>query len=213
MDHYPGLRHKPASVFHEFIPMAKVSRQPGGREPFVFFLGAPWFLKGVDFVIQAFHRLTGDFPGVKLRLQGHFTAADRIEMERLIDGNPAIEILKAEPNPQTLARMGQALLFVLPSRCEGLPRVILEAMGAGIATIGSTAGGIPFLVRDGETGFVVPVGDAGALEARLRELLADPDLREKMGNRAYEIAHTELTEQVYRREFAAMVDAVVQGGA
>jgi glycosyltransferase involved in cell wall biosynthesis len=213
LDHYRSLRDKASSVFHEYVAMVRISRGSPSDEQFVYFVGAPWYLKGVDVLIEAFQRLSTEFSQVRLVLQGHFTSADRHQLEHLIGGNPAIQMFRAVPNEELLEQMRKATVFVLPSRCEGWGRVIAEAMGAGVPVIGSDAGGIPFLVRHGETGFVVPAGDSKALEERLRELLLNEGLRSKLGDRAYEIAHAELTESEYVRHFAAMVAAAVQGGA
>jgi glycosyltransferase involved in cell wall biosynthesis len=67
-------------------------------------------------------------------------------------------------------------LFVLPSRTEGLPRAMIEAMARGLPCIGSAVGGIPELLDASE---MVPAGDPGALAAKIQEVLSDP-LRMKM---------------------------------
>jgi glycosyltransferase involved in cell wall biosynthesis len=68
--------------------------------------------------------------------------------------------------------------FVLPSRQEPLGIVNLEAMAAGKAVIASRTGGVPEIVTDGETGLLVPPGDAAALAGALRRLTGDTALRE-----------------------------------
>jgi glycosyltransferase involved in cell wall biosynthesis len=103
------------------------------------------------------------------------------------------------------------MLLVLPSRCEGGPRSLIEAMAAGIPVIGSDVGGIPFLVHDGENGFVFPVGDSHALGVQLRRLLEDVSLRRRMGDCGYGMAHGELNEKSYVDQFARMVEAALQG--
>jgi glycosyltransferase involved in cell wall biosynthesis len=76
-------------------------------------------------------------------------------------------------------------LFVLSSLWEGLPRSIMEAMASRLAVVATDAGGVKELVVDGETGYVVPVTDAGALASKISELLKDGDLRHKMGEAGY----------------------------
>ena len=207
---YRLLRRVRASVFHEFVPVSAVAAHRVADAPFVLFVGAPWYLKGADRLIRAFLRLAPDFPDVKLKLLGHYP--DRAALEALCQSSPQIEILKALPYPQTLELISQSAILVLPSRCEGLPRVIIEAMTAGVPVIASDVGGIPSLIRDGENGFLVPNGDPAGLEARMRDLLTDTALRERLGARGRALALGELNEQVYIREFARMVELAVQPG-
>lgn len=76
-------------------------------------------------------------------------------------------------------------LFVLSSLWEGLPRSIMEAMASRLAVVATDAGGVRELVVDGETGYVVPVTDAGALAGKITELLNNEGLRHKMGEAGY----------------------------
>ena len=71
-------------------------------------------------------------------------------------------------------------LLVLPSRNEGMGRVIVEAMAAGKPVIGSNIGGIPDLVEHGKTGFLVPPGDEVALADAIAQLIENPELAKKM---------------------------------
>lgn len=75
-------------------------------------------------------------------------------------------------------------LFVLPSLREGLPNVLLEAAVAGVAALATRVGGVPEIVQDGETGFLVPPGDGLALGGRILELLEDPGRLAQVGERA-----------------------------
>jgi len=75
-------------------------------------------------------------------------------------------------------------IFLLPSRDEGLPIAILEAMAAGRAIVATPVGAIPDAIEDGVTGLVVPPGDAGALASALDRLIGDPALRQRLGDAA-----------------------------
>jgi glycosyltransferase involved in cell wall biosynthesis len=79
-----------------------------------------------------------------------------------------------------LTTLDEAELFVLPSRQEGLPRAMIEAMARGLPCIGSTAGGIPELLPAED---VVPVSDAAALAAKIREVVTDPERMARMSAR------------------------------
>jgi len=72
-------------------------------------------------------------------------------------------------------------VYVNSSRFEGMSNTILEAMAAARPVVATAVGGNPELVQDGVTGFLVPPGDAAGMAARIRELLADPALRDRMG--------------------------------
>jgi glycosyltransferase involved in cell wall biosynthesis len=210
---YPLLRKIPGSVFHEFVPVSTIDRndEREQHERYVLMVGAPWYLKGADILVKAFLALAPEFPDVKLKLLGHYP--DRAELDLIIAGSAQVEILAARPHPEALKVISGALVLVLPSRCEGLGRVLLEGMAAAVPVVGSDVGGIPVLVRDGENGFLIPVGDTRALTTRLRELLQDPGLRSRMGEAGYARAHGDLNENAYVREFARMVEAAVDGKA
>ncbi len=75
----------------------------------------------------------------------------------------------------------RAAVVVCSSYREGLPLCVIEAMAFGRPVVATAVGGIPQLVEDGETGFLVPPGDAVALRDALERMLADPELRHRLG--------------------------------
>lgn len=104
------------------------------------------------------------------------------------------------------ALLAQAHVFALISRQEGFPLAILEGMRAGLPVVASDVGGVAEAVRDAETGFLVPRGEAAVLRERLGSLLTDPELRVRLGDRARNEFVTrfsvqtmlDATERVYR---------------
>jgi len=82
-----------------------------------------------------------------------------------------------------------AEILIMPSHYESFGMVALEAMACGTPVVASQLGGLPFLVQDGITGFVVPGGDDEILARTLEKLIKDPELREKLGKQAAEYAH------------------------
>jgi len=75
-------------------------------------------------------------------------------------------------------------VFLAPSRSDALPGSVIQAGAAGLPCVVSDAGGMPEIVENGVTGFVVPVGDAARMWRKVRRLLKDQSLREAMGRRA-----------------------------
>jgi glycosyltransferase involved in cell wall biosynthesis len=89
------------------------------------------------------------------------------------------------------ARMRQADLFVLSSRFEGFPMVLLEAMSEGLACVSCDCETGPGeMIRHGENGWLVPPNDVSALAEALGALMQDTDLRRRLGARAREVTRT-----------------------
>jgi glycosyltransferase involved in cell wall biosynthesis len=76
-------------------------------------------------------------------------------------------------------------VFALTSRSEGMPLVVLEAWAAGVPVVASAVGGLPELIRDGETGMLFPPGDAATLARTLAKLLQEPTLRTRLAEQAW----------------------------
>lgn len=72
-------------------------------------------------------------------------------------------------------------VFVLPSRWEGFGNVLIEAGAAGLPVVASNVGGIPEIIKDGENGYLTPVGDAEAIAGRVKILLNNLNIRRRMG--------------------------------
>jgi glycosyltransferase involved in cell wall biosynthesis len=199
---YPLLQRVPSSVFHDFVTLSQV-KPADASEDFVLFVGHPWYLKGVDVLIQAFQALAHDFPHIKLKLLGYFP--DRRKLHELAGGCEQIEFLDPRPNPEVLRIMERSMILVLPSRTEGLPRVLLEAMAAGKPVVASDVAGIPHCVRDGYNGFLFRVGDANDLAEKLRRLLSDRALRERLGRNGLDLARLNYTERAWAEGFEKMM--------
>jgi glycosyltransferase involved in cell wall biosynthesis len=84
-------------------------------------------------------------------------------------------------------------LGVLSSFSEGLPVILLESAAAGVPVVATSVGGIPEVIQDGETGFLVPSGDAGSLASRIRDLLDNGAHRQAMGRAARERVRREFS--------------------
>jgi glycogen synthase len=85
------------------------------------------------------------------------------------------------PRQQLYERLDRAAVVVFPSRRDGFPITCAEALAHGRAVVATAVGGLPDMVVDGETGLLVPPGDPDALRTAIDRLLADRELRQRMG--------------------------------
>lgn len=114
-----------------------------------------------------------------------------------------------EDVPDLIAR-SQAYLLI--SHWEGFPRSILEAMRAGLPVVATDVGGVKEAVLDGETGFLVPRGDANLLARCLRELISDPELRARKGRAARRHYESHFTFDRLVRETLSLYQSVLSEG-
>lgn len=158
-------------------------------------------IKRLDMVIDAFALIAADDPGLRLVLVGE--GPQRPELEGQIDAlglRQRIRLHGAELDPRPL--YGAFDMVVQGSRSEGLPNAMLEAAAAGRPIVATGAGGTAEIVIDGGTGLLVPAEDIGALAAAMRQLAADPALRERFGAAAREHVAVTFGMGRYVTEFA-----------
>jgi glycosyltransferase involved in cell wall biosynthesis len=137
-------------------------------------------LKRVDGLLEALKEL----PDLGLVVVGD--GPERLRLERRareLDVSDRVYFAGQRSKKEALGLMAACDLFVLNSVHEGLPHVVLEAMALGLPVVATAAGGTPEVVRDGETGVLVP-GRYGTLGASLSALARDPALRRRLGRAA-----------------------------
>jgi glycosyltransferase involved in cell wall biosynthesis len=102
------------------------------------------------------------------------------EAEDLGIGN-LVKFLGVLPQRKVAEEMDRSDVFAIPSLSESFGVAALEASASGVPVIASNVGGLPEVVKDGETGFLTKPGDAGEIESKLDKLYEDADLRRIMG--------------------------------
>jgi glycosyltransferase involved in cell wall biosynthesis len=122
---------------------------------------------------------------------------DLPQRTQLLLAEPWVHVVGAVPD--ALAHIAAFDVLCLPSRREGLPTVVLEAMAAGVPVVGTTATGIVDLVDDGRTGLLVAVGDAHALAGALERVLTQDELRRGLISQASAYVRAFAQEEVWRR--------------
>ncbi|HEY0160126.1 MAG TPA: glycosyltransferase [Thermoanaerobaculia bacterium] len=100
--------------------------------------------------------------------------------------------------------------LVHPSLDDAFPTVLLEAMAAGLPVVATRVGGIPEIVTDGETGYLVAPGDTASLVGGIDRLLADRERMRRMGERATEIAVTRFSTAAWVSRLTAVYDEVLR---
>ena len=162
-------------------------RQPVSFPVCLFIAGAEARRKGVEELLMVMQRLnTGTCP-----VRFHLVAVPPVLLER-IESLGLLSITSVEglaSHSRILELMQRSDIFLLPSHGEGFPNSLLEAMGAGMASIATPVGAVPEVALGGGV-LLVPTGDAQALETAIRTVAADPELRQRLGDRA---RHTVLT--------------------
>jgi len=197
-------------VFHDLVPTARFANL--SEDDTILFVGFPFHLKGVDVLLTAFERVKDEFPRWTLTLIGH----DLERHVRVYAKCPRIRVFRGMPNTELARHIGRAGIFVLPSRSEGLPRVLIEAAAAGKPRIAARVGGTYVAIRHGLDGLLFEKDNVDELAGYLRTLMASPDYRHRLGNAAFSRAQDDLSESAYLREFGSLVlrvfDARVQAG-
>lgn len=107
--------------------------------------------------------------------------------------------------------VGASDLFLLPSEAESFGMAALEAMACEVPVIGTQSGGLPEVVTDGVTGFLLPVGDVDAMAARAIEILGDPDGGRRMGQAARAFAIENFEEDRIVPRYRELYERVIAG--
>jgi glycosyltransferase involved in cell wall biosynthesis len=144
------------------------------RRPYVLGLGRFVRKKGFDLLIDGFARIAAEHPDLDLILAGD--GPERDSLARQAEESPfaeRIEFLGGVASPRAFALFRGASAFVLSSRQEGQPLVVLEAMAAGAPILAAQVGGVPEVVRDGVNGLLFQGGSAESLAVELHRLLTN----------------------------------------
>lgn len=190
---------EPAADFPAYMDLEPFTREPVPlpEKPTALFVGVLEAYKNVDGLADAWRRAAPRVPEASLRVVGKGSRADVIEglgvrWDREL---PSVEVARA---------LDDAWVLVLPSRSEGMGRVLVEAFCRGRGVIGSRAGSIPDLVEDGGSGILVDSNEE--LADALVRVLSDRALAERLGEAARAAAAPWLqTPAEYARRVAELV--------
>ena len=174
--------------------------------PYILYVGMLVPSKGIEVLLRAFERIRQERPDARLVLIGDGYAERQFRSLVQILGLEQVVYFMAPMAQSALAAwMRAAVCLALPSLSEGLGRVVLEAMASGRPVVGTCVGGIPELIVDGVTGFLVPPGDANTLADRVLRLFKDPVLADAMGVRGRERSRSLFSTEKYFAAYGEMI--------
>jgi glycosyltransferase involved in cell wall biosynthesis len=193
-------------AFMDFDSFLQQPLQPLPERPQALFVGVLERYKNVDGLADAWRLAAPRAPAARLRLVG--SGALRPVVDQLVRDLPEQTSWDERLTQRQVSQaLDESTVLVLPSRSEGMGRVIVEAFCRGRAVVASRVGGIPDLVEDGRNGILVEPGDTDALANALVDVLTDPALAEQLGAAAHASADFWASSP---EEFAARIRALVE---
>ncbi len=182
-----GMR---AHVVPDIIDVSRVPRSApvGGRPPLILCPRRHDYVGGVDLAVRAFATVVRRFPAAELHLCGD--GDDRPMLEHLAEevAPGRVRFHGFVPHEDFMPYLQKATIVVNPTRDDNHPNSVLEAMWAGVPVVAAAVGGVPFLVRDGETAFLAPPDDPEALAEKIIYVLGNPEAAAEVAARARDAA-------------------------
>ena len=211
-EHEAGV--PPLESFPAYIDLSLFTSTPPRplpETPTVLFVGMLEAMKNLDGLAAAWRKVAAEVPEARLAIVGSGAMVDLVE--RLLEDYPGRVDYDAELSPaEVVARMDASTCLVLPSRSEGLGRVLIEAFARGRGVVASRVGGIPDVVRDGVEGLLVDPRDPDDIAAALVRVLSDRALAERLGAAAAErYRDWHATPDEYAARVRSLVDRTLSG--
>jgi glycosyltransferase involved in cell wall biosynthesis len=201
VEHQVGLPHGSVRTIESAVEEFEIARH-GPRDrarPRIGTIARLDHQKGLDVLLRALP----DVPDVDVEIVGE--GPERAALEALADAvGVADRVTFAGWSEQAPEWLGRWDAFVLPSRYEGLPLAMLEAMLAELPVVAADVGSVREAVEDGVTGVLVPPEDAPALAAALRRVLEEPARARELGRHARAVALERFTARAMARRFEAL---------
>lgn len=167
-------------VVHNGVKVTAKPCSPCSRHD-VLFLGRLDARKSPDVLLRASRDVLSCFPDTKIVFGGDGEVEKNKQLAAELDIADRCEFLGWVTGDEREALFERAAVYCLPSKNEGMPMSVLEAMARGIPTIATSVGGIPQVIRDGVNGYLMPVDDESKLSGLLCTLMGSEDLRLSIG--------------------------------
>ena len=211
---HPRFLGKLAEVVYNHCPLApeKMSA-PANARPRVVLAARMTRAKGTDVFLQTCRRLNGEGARFEAWMVGPWPRPDeRAAAEDYIRQNGLANVVRLLGLQEEMSPVyEQTDVLLLPTRRDSFPRVVMEAMCRGIPVVATRVDGIPEMVEDGVTGFLVPAEDVDGFAAAAKRLLANEPLRRQMGAAGRERAKELFSPDIYRERMMAIYGKLEQG--
>lgn len=187
------------AVLHNAVDVpSRVSDVRVNRD--VLFLGRLGSRKSPDVLLRAAETVLSSHPEVRFRFGGdgdiaHYAA---LAAELGISGN--CEFLGWTTGADKEEAIRKSRIYCLPSKHEGMPMSVLEAMSYGLVTISTPVGGVPQVIKDGVNGYLMPIDDSEYLAERINALLDDSDLAERIGREGRKMIQESFSMDAFSRK-------------
>jgi glycosyltransferase involved in cell wall biosynthesis len=173
----------PHGVSERFLAEAPLPTTPRGRG--LLFCGSWDPVKGVDYLVRALALLAAEGDAPRLTVLGPGLPEGAVLAAFPPEARPRVTVVPRVSEDEVMRHYREHDALVMCSTYEGFGMVVVEAMSQRLPVVATPVGCAPLLVRDGDTGLLVPPRDPAALAAALRRLLGDADLRRRLAERAF----------------------------
>lgn len=196
----------PNSIHSDFLKVEKSKE----KEKEIVTVGRIDENKNQRMLIESFAEIAKEYPEWCVRLYGEGKESDSLKQfvkENQLDNR----IFFMGEISDVAQKVSKASIFVLPSKCEGMPNALIEAMTLGVAVISTDCpcGGPADLIQDRENGILIEVDDRNALKGALIELMQDREYREKLAENASEIIK-KLHPDIVNREWERYIGTILR---
>jgi glycosyltransferase involved in cell wall biosynthesis len=166
--------------------------------------------KGINDALRVFDSIRSRIPRASMRVIGDLDESQPVSegVINKLTGDPAITWERSLPQSAVAERMREMDILIFPSIREGLPNAVIEAAACGVPTVGWDAIGVRDAVVQGETGFLVPVGDQEALTRAIADALT-PAQHQKLREGSVRFARSEFAAEKIQANFEDYLDLLL----
>ena len=198
---------------HESVSLLNDAPENTHEGVLLLYVGNLTYPKRVDTILRAMKIVTENVDDACLMIVGD--GDKRLELENLVYDlgiNDKVIFKGAVPHEKISDFMHKSHIFVHCSENEGLPVAIMEAMASGLPVAGSRTGGVPELIMENETGYIIDYNDYKGYAEKLVKLVLNHDLRNKMGIKGRELAVSKFSRKIIINKNIEVYEQLMGGG-